>query len=108
MSVWDPMKEQYFSKRNAYSVDVNDPAVAMLGYGELFYIMSLLNDRGFSLKSQYTNTNKYTNTNTLIRCLCFCTGQTRSQVLFSFFLNTIDKPRFGVLLVKKNQNVNFC
>ena len=34
MSVWDPMKEQYFSKRNAYSVDVNDPAVAMLGYGE--------------------------------------------------------------------------
>ena len=37
MSVWDPMKEQYFSKRNAYSVDVNDPAVAMLGYGELFF-----------------------------------------------------------------------
>ena len=34
MSLWDPMKEQYFSKRNAYSVDVNDPAVAMLGYGE--------------------------------------------------------------------------
>ena len=34
MSVWDPMKEQYFSKRNAYSVDVNDPAVAILGYGD--------------------------------------------------------------------------
>ena len=39
MSTWDPMKEQYFSKRNAYSVDVNDPAVAMLGYGELFNLL---------------------------------------------------------------------
>lgn len=28
------MQEQYISNRNAYSVDINDPGVAMLGYGK--------------------------------------------------------------------------
>ncbi|XP_057313217.1 uncharacterized protein LOC130654621 isoform X2 [Hydractinia symbiolongicarpus] len=32
LSQWDPMKEQYLSKRNAYSVNIDDPSVAMLGY----------------------------------------------------------------------------
>ena len=33
MSDWDPMKEQFHSDRNKYSVNIDDPSVAMLGYG---------------------------------------------------------------------------
>ena len=33
MELWNPMEEQFFSQRNAYSIDEDNPAVAMLGYG---------------------------------------------------------------------------
>ena len=33
MIKWDPMKEQFNSEKNAYSVDTDDPEVAILGFG---------------------------------------------------------------------------
>ena len=38
LAEWNPMEEQYLSKRNAYSVDIDDPGVAMLGYGNLMLV----------------------------------------------------------------------
>jgi hypothetical protein len=29
---WDPMADDYFSERNSYQVDIDDPGVATVGY----------------------------------------------------------------------------
>ena len=34
LNAWDPMRNDYLSERNAYSIDTDDPGVATLGYGK--------------------------------------------------------------------------
>ncbi len=36
LNEWNPMKEDFLSQRNAYTVDTDDPGLATTGFGEFF------------------------------------------------------------------------
>jgi hypothetical protein len=35
---WNPMEEDFFSKRNSYNIDIDDAGVATTGYSKSVYI----------------------------------------------------------------------
>ena len=49
------MKEEYFGNRNSYAVDVNDPGLAMLGYGKIVLLFSTV----LLWKSSFVHHSKY-------------------------------------------------